>query len=89
MLFRISGASQAYFGRFKGCYQCRYYCSERLYSQIYPESVRQQRKTGVFIETASETSNCTMGQHFSVDPGVLVSLYASAHHPYTTLATGE
>ena len=26
---------------------------------------------------------------FSVDSGIVVSLYASAHHPYTTLATGE
>ena len=26
---------------------------------------------------------------FSVDPGILVSLYASTHHPNTTLATGE
>ena len=34
MLFRISGASQAYFGSLKGCYQCGYYCRERLYSQI-------------------------------------------------------
>ena len=34
MLFRISGASQAYFGSLKGCYQRRYYCRERLYSQI-------------------------------------------------------
>ena len=33
-LFRISGASQAYFGSLKGCYQCGYYCRERLYSQI-------------------------------------------------------
>ena len=26
---------------------------------------------------------------FSVDPGVLISLYASDYHPYTILATGE
>ena len=26
---------------------------------------------------------------FSVDPGILLSLYASAHHPHTTVATGE
>ena len=26
---------------------------------------------------------------FSVDPGIVVSLYASAHHPYTTLAIDE
>ena len=34
MLFSISGASQAYFGRFKGCYQRGYYCREHLYNQI-------------------------------------------------------
>ena len=32
--FRISGASQAYFGRFKGCYQSGYYRRECSYSQI-------------------------------------------------------
>ena len=26
---------------------------------------------------------------FLVNPGILVNLYASAHHPYTTLATGK
>ena len=31
--FRISGASRAYFGRFKGCYQHGYYCRKCLYSQ--------------------------------------------------------
>ena len=33
MHFRISGASQAHFSSFKGCYQHGYYCRERLYSQ--------------------------------------------------------
>ena len=32
--FRISSASQVYFGSFKGCYQQGYYCRECPYSQI-------------------------------------------------------
>ena len=31
-LFWISGASQAYFGSLKDCYQRGYYCRESLYS---------------------------------------------------------
>ena len=26
---------------------------------------------------------------FSINPGIFISLNASTHHPYTTLATGE
>ena len=88
MLFRISGASQAYFGRFKGCYQCRYYCSERLYSQITLK-VWDSKEKLVFSSRLPLRRQIARWGTFSVDPGVLVSLYASAHHPYTTLATGE
>ena len=58
---------------------------ENAYTVNQPESVRQRRKTGVFVETASETPYCTI----SVNPGIVASLHASAHHPYTTLATGQ
>ena len=50
--------------------------------------MRQRRKTGVFVETASETHIARLGT-FSVNPGIVVSFYASAHHPYTTLAVDE
>ena len=60
MHFRISGASQAYFDSFKDCYQCAYYCRECLYSQISLKVCDSEEKlhcvSGVFIETASETS---------------------------------
>ena len=54
MHFRVSGASQAYFGTFKGCYQHGYYCREHLYSQISLK-VETVKKTGVFVKTALET----------------------------------
>ena len=86
--FRISGTSQAYFDSFKGCYKCGYYCREHLYSQI-------SLKVWDSEETLAFSSRQPLRRHiaqlgtFSVNPGILVSLYASAHHPYTTLATGE
>ena len=46
------------------------------------------KKNQCFIETASEPPYCTIS-HNSIDPGIFITLYASAHHPYTTLATGE
>ena len=86
--FRIFGASQAYFGRFKGCYQCGYYCREHLYSQI-------SLKVWDSEEKQAFSSRLPLSRHFaplaafSIVPGIIISLYASAHHPYTTLATGE
>ena len=88
MLFRISGASQAYFGRFKGCYQRGYYCRERLYSQTSLKVWDSEEKPA-FSSTLPLRRHIARLGTFSVDPGILVSLYASAHHPCTTLATGE
>ena len=44
-----------------------------------------------FVETASasELPYIAWLATFSIDPGILISLYASAHCPYTTLATSE
>ena len=88
MLFSISGASQAYFGRFKGCYQRGYYCRERLYSQISLKVWDSEEKLAFSSRLPLRRHIARWGT-FSVDPGIVVSLYASAHHPYTTLATGE
>ena len=85
MLFRISGALQAYFGSLKGCYQHRYYCRECLYSQI---SVRQRRKLTFSLRLPLRRHIAQLGM-FSVDAGIVVSFYASAHHPYTTPAVDE
>ena len=69
--FRFSGASQAYFGWFKGCYQRRYYCRQCIYSQISlkvwdsEKKLAQWKKTGVFVETASETPSYTIKHVFS------------------------
>ena len=87
MLFRISGTSQAYFGSLKGCYQCRYYCRECLYSQISLKVWDSEEKL-VFLSRLPLRRHIARWCTFSVDPGILVSLYASARHPYTTLATG-
>ena len=38
---------------------------ENAYTVKWPESVRQRRKTGIFIETASETPYCTIRHIFS------------------------
>ena len=46
-------------------------------------------------EKPSFSSRLPLSRHiarfatFFIDLGILISLYASAHHPYTTLATGE
>ena len=86
--FRISGASRAYFGRFKGCYQCGYYCRECLYSQISLKVWYSEEKPA-FLSRLPLRCHIARSGTFSVDSGIVVSLYASAHHPYTTLATGE
>ena len=85
--FRISGTSLAYFGRFKGCYQRRYCCKECLYSQISLKVWDSEEKLA--FSSLPLSHHIAWWGTFSVDPGILVSLYASAHHPYTTLATGE
>ena len=88
MHFRISGASQAYFGRFKGCYRRGYYCRECLYSLISLKVWDSEEKLA-FLSRLPLSHHIARWGMFSVDPGILVSLYTSAHHPYTTLATGE
>ena len=87
-LFWISSVSQVHFGSFKDCYQYGYYCRERIYSQI-------SLKVWDSEEKSAFSSRLPVGCHiaqlaiFSFDSGILLSLYASAHHPYTTLATSE
>ena len=56
-----------------------------------PESVRQQRKSGVFMETASEVPVHNELATFSVNPGILLSLCtrASVPQPCTCTTTGE
>ena len=88
MHFRVSGASQAYFGSFKGCYQRGYYCRERLYSQIKLKVWDSEEKPA-FSSRLPLRRHIAQWGTFLVNPGILVSLYASAHHPHTTLATGE
>ena len=86
--FRICGASQAYFGRFKGCYQRGYYCKECLYNQISLK-VRDSEEKLVFSSRLPLRCHIARLGMFSVNSGILISLYRSAHHPHTTLATGE
>ena len=78
MLFSISGASQAYFGRFKGCYQRGYYCRECLYSQISLK-VRDSEEKLAFSLRLPLRRHIAQWSVFSVDSGILLSLYASAH----------
>ena len=86
--FRISGASQAYFGKFKGCYQRRYYCRECLYSQISLKVLGSEERLAFSSRLPLRHHIAWLGT-FSVDPGIIVSFYASDHHPHTTLVIGE
>ena len=91
-LFRIFGASQAYFCSLKGCYQYRYYCRECLYSQISLKVWDSDEKNWRFRwdclwDTILHDWAC-LGT-FSVYLGIALSFCASAHHSHTTLATGE
>ena len=86
--FRISGASRAYFGRFKGFHQRGYYCRDCLYSQISLKVWDSEEKLALSSRPPLRGHIARWGT-FSVDSGIVISLYASAHHPYTTLATGE
>ena len=88
MHFRFSGTSWTYFGSFKDCYQHGYYCRERLYSQIRLKVWDSEEKLP-FLSRLPLRRHIARWDTFLVDPGILVNLYASAHHPYTTLATGE
>ena len=86
--FWISGTSQVNFGSLKGSYQCGYYCRERLYSQISLKVWDSEEKLA-FLSRLPLRRHIARWGTFSVDPGILVSLYASAHHPYTILAIDE
>ena len=86
--FWISGASQAYFGSLKGCYQCGYYYRECLYSQI-SWKVRDSKEKLAFSPGLPLKCHIAWLGTFSVDPGIVVSFFASAPHPYTTLAIDE
>ena len=81
-LFRIFGASQVCFGSLNGCYQHGYYCRECLYSQDSEEKLA----FSLWLHLRCHIAQLGM---FSVNPGIVVSFYASAHHPYTTLAIDE
>ena len=83
--FRISGTSQAYFGSFKDSYLHRCYCKECLYSHISLKVWDDEEKSAFLLRLPLRQHIAT----FSVDSGILISLYASVHHPHTTLATGE
>ena len=88
MLFWISGALQTYFGSLKGCYQRGCYCRERLYSQISLKVWDSKEKLAFSSRLPLRRHIARLGT-FSVDPGIVVSFYASAHHPHTTLAIDE
>ena len=85
-LLWISGAS--HFGSFKVLHQCRHYCREHLYSQISLK-VRDSEEKSAFPSRLPLSHNIAQLAAISIDSGILVSLCASAHHPYKTLATGE
>ena len=87
-LFWISGASQAYLGSLKGCHQCGYYCTECLYSQISLKVWDSEEKLAFSLRPPLRRHIARLGM-FSVNPGIVVSFYASAHHPYTTIAIDE
>ena len=76
------------FGSLKGCYQRGYYCRERLYSQISLKVWDSEEKLAFSSRLPLRRHIARLGT-FSVDPGIVVSFYASAHHPYTTLAIDE
>ena len=84
MLLKIPGTSQMYFYSFKGCYQRGYYCREYLYSQIRLKVWDSKEKLAFSSRLPLRCRIAWLGM-FSVDSGILVSLYASAHHPHTTL----
>ena len=83
--FRISGASQVCFDSLKGCYQRRYYCRECQISLKVWDSEKKWR----FHRDRLWDAILHDYARFQVDPGIVVSFYASAHHPYTTLAIDE
>ena len=87
-LFWISGASQAHFGSFIGLHKCGYYFREHLYSQISLKAWDSEEKQA-FSSRLPLSRHIAQLATYPIDPGILISLYASAHHPYTTLATGE
>ena len=88
MLFWISGASEAYFGSLRGCYQRGYYCREHLYSQITLKVWDSEEKMAFSLRLPLRRHIVRLDT-FSVNPGIVVSLYASTRHPYTTLAIDE
>ena len=61
--------------------------TERPYSQ---NSLSEKKKTGIFIKTASKMPYCKISNVFnrSCHSSKLI-MYASAHHPHTTLGVGE
>ena len=77
-----------YFAGLKGCYQRGYYFRERLYSQISLKVWDSEEKLAFSSRLPLRRHIAQLGM-FSVDPGIVVSFYASAHHPYTTLAIDE
>ena len=86
--FWISSASQAHFSSFKGLHQRGYYFREHLYSQTSLKAWDSEEKQA-FSSRLPLSRHIARLATYPIDPGILISLYASAHHPYTTLATGE
>ena len=87
-LFWISGASQAHFGSFKGLNQRGYYFREHLYSQTSLKAWDSEEKQA-FSSRLPLSCHIARLATYPIDPGILISLYASTHLSYTILATSE
>ena len=71
-----------------GLHQCRCYFREHLYSQTSIKAWDSKEKQA-FSSRLPLSRHIAWLATYPIDPGILISLYASAHHPYTTLATSE
>ena len=88
MLFLISGTSRAHFSRFKVCTNMDT-TLENVYTVKLACPETPKKNWPAFLLRLPLSRHIARLATFSIDPGILISLYASAHHPYTTLATGE
>ena len=65
-----------------------YYFSEHLYSQTSLKAWDSEEKQA-FSSRLPLSRHIAILAMYPIDPGILISLYANAHHPYSTQATGE
>ena len=84
----ISGLSKAHFGSFEGLHQYGYYFREHLYCQTSLKAWDSEEKP-VFSSRMPLSYHIAWLTTYPIAPCILTSLYATAHHPYTTLATGK